>query len=285
MDISLGVGSQVATMAQQAALKAITLAFMVDNGSCTAVWGGLGGTTFPNGTTVASAISQLQANGVTVFISFGGANGSVLTSCSTASQAQAMYQAVVNTYHPTGLDMDIEGGVNASVLMGGLAGLKRANPGLIVSLTLPVLPTGLVSAGTNLLSAAHTAGFNPDVVNVMAMDYGSANDGLTSGHTMGSDAVAAAQATMAQVQSAGLTSSIGVTPMIGVNDTNTEVFGFADISTLVNFANSNSFVSRLAFWSLARDNGTCAGAGFASATCSGLSQNQFQFAAGFNAFH
>src|SRR5262249_61390372 len=74
MDISLGVGSQVATMAQQAALKAITLAFMVDNGSCTAVWGGLGGTTFPNGTTVARAISQLQANGVPAFLSFGGAH-------------------------------------------------------------------------------------------------------------------------------------------------------------------------------------------------------------------
>jgi hypothetical protein len=284
MDISLGVGSQVVSMAQQAGLKAITLAFMVDGG-CNAVWGGLGGTTFPNGTSVASAVSQLQANGVAVYISFGGANGSVLSSCSTVSGAQAMYQAVVNTYHPAGLDMDIEGGVNASVLMQALAGLKTANPGLSISLTLPVLPTGLVSAGTNLLAVAHQAGFNPDVVNVMAMDYGSGTDGLSSGQTMGSDAIAAAQNTLTQVRGAGLSSSIGVTPMIGVNDTNTEVFGFSDANMLVGFANSNSFITRLAFWSLARDNGSCAGAGFASATCSGLSQSSFQFSSAFNAFH
>ncbi len=84
--------------------------------------------------------------------------------------------------------MDIEGGVNASVLMSALAGLKRANPNLIISLTLPVEPFGLVTAGTDLLNAAHAAGFNPDVVNVMAMDYGSGNDNLSSGGTMGNDA-------------------------------------------------------------------------------------------------
>jgi chitinase len=50
---------------------------------------------------------------------------------------------------------------------------------LVISLTLPVLPSGLVTAGTNLLAAAHSAGFNPDVVNVMAMDYDSGVDGLS----------------------------------------------------------------------------------------------------------
>src|SRR5260370_18904626 len=99
-----------------------------------------------------------------------------------------MYQAVVNTYHPGGLDFDIEGGVNASVLMQALAGLKRANGNLTISLTLPVLSSGLITAGTDLLAAAHQAGFNPDVVNVMAMDIGAANDnrghiGLTATQT------------------------------------------------------------------------------------------------------
>ena len=81
---------------------------------------------------------------------------------------------------------------------------------LVISLTSPVLPSGLVTAGTNLLAAAHSAGFNPDVVNVMAMDYGV--DGLNSGQTMGSDATLAAQNTLRQVRAAGLSSSIGVTP-------------------------------------------------------------------------
>ena len=43
MDISLGVGETVATMASQAGLKAITLAFLVDGG-CVATWGGLAAT-------------------------------------------------------------------------------------------------------------------------------------------------------------------------------------------------------------------------------------------------
>jgi chitinase len=285
MDISLGEGETVATMASQAGLKAITLAFLVDGG-CVATWGGLGGNvtnaTFPNGTTVASAINALEAEGVSVIISWGGANGSIQSSCTTASQVQAMYQSVFNAYPGIiGQDFDIEGGINNSVVAQALAGLKAANPGKLISLTLPVLPTGLVSAGISILDACASAGFNPDVVNVMAMDYGSAND---NGGQMGLDATDAASATETQIHQAGLSSSVGVTPMIGVNDTNTEIFQLSDASTLLNFAKSNSYITRLTMWSLARDNGGCAGQGFASATCSGISQSNFQFSSILEAF-
>jgi len=275
----------VATMASQAGLKAITLAFLVDGG-CVATWGGLGGNvnnaTFPNGTTVASAISALEAEGVSVIISWGGANGSIQSSCTTASQVQAMYQSVFNAYPGIiGQDFDIEGGISNSVVAQALAGLKAANPGKLISLTLPVLPTGLVSAGISILDACASAGFNPDVVNVMAMDYGSANDNRAQ---MGLDATDAASATETQIHQAGLSSSVGVTPMIGVNDTNTEIFQLSDASTILNFAKSNSYITRLTIWSLARDNGGCAGQGFASATCSGISQSNFQFSSIFDAF-
>jgi hypothetical protein len=97
MDISLGIGSQVAAHAAAAGLPGITLAFLVDGG-CTAVWaGGLGNVSnamFPNGTSVKSAIDSLTAAGRRVIISWGGANGSVLSSCGSASKAQAMYQSV-----------------------------------------------------------------------------------------------------------------------------------------------------------------------------------------------
>jgi chitinase len=72
--------------------------------------------------------------------------------------------------------------------------------------------------------------------------------------------------------------------MIGVNDTNTEIFQLSDANTLVNFAKSNSYITRLAMWSLARDNGSCAGQGFASAICSAISQSNFQFSSIFEAF-
>jgi hypothetical protein len=75
-----------------------------------------------------------------------------------------------------------------------------------------------------------------------------------------------------------LDADIGVTPMIGVNDVNTEIFRLSDATGLVNFANSNSFITRLSMWSVSRDNGGCPNAGFASPTCSGLVQNEWDFA-------
>ncbi|MGA3080289.1 MAG: carbohydrate-binding protein [Terracidiphilus sp.] len=285
MDISLGVGETVASMASQAGLKSITLAFLVD-GDCVADWGGLGGTvangTFPNGTTVASAISALEAEGVSVIISWGGAEGSIQSSCSTASQVQAMYQSVFNAYPGiAGQDFDIEGGINNTVVAQALAGLKAANPSKLLSLTLPVEPVGLLSPQLAIITACKSAGFNPDVINGMAMDYGSSYD---NGAQMGLDATDVASALNSQIQAAGLSSGVGVTPMIGVNDTSTEIFQLADATTLVNFAKSNSYVKRLAMWSLARDNGSCAGVGYASATCSSISQSSYAFSDIFDSF-
>ncbi len=280
VDISLATGSQVAANAAAAGLPGITLAFLVDGG-CVAVWGGglgnVSNATFPNGTSVASAISALTSAGRKVIISWGGANGSALSSCGTAAQAQAMYQSVFNAY-PTisGQDFDIEGGVNATMLAAALKGLKAANSSKSISLTLPVLPTGLVSAGLTIVNACHSAGFHPDTINVMAMDYGSAND---NGGNMLLSAQQAAQATRSQTGD-----NIGVTPMIGVNDTNTEIFTTANASAFVTWAKGQSYINRLAFWSLSRDNGSCAGQTFASPICSGLSQSTWQFSQIFAGF-
>lgn len=279
-DISLGVGSQVATNARAAGLKSITLAFLVDGG-CTAVWGGgLGNVSnamFPNGTSVKSAIDALVAQGTSVIISWGGAAGSIQSSCGTASQVQAMYQSVFNAYpNIAGQDFDIEGGINNTVVAQALKGLKAANPSKSVSLTLPVLPTGLVTAGLNIVNACHAIGFHPDTINVMAMDYGSAND---NGGNMLLSAQQAAQATRNQTGD-----MIGVTPMIGVNDTNTEVFTLSNASALVTWAQGQTFINRLAFWSLARDNGGCAGQGFASPVCSAIAQSTWQFSSLFGPF-
>jgi chitinase len=282
VDISLATGSQVATNAAAAGLPAITLAFLVDGG-CTAVWGGglgnVSNATFPNGTSVKSAIDALTGAGRKVIISWGGAAGSVLSSCGSASQAQAMYQSVYNAYpNISGQDFDIEGGVNLAVLAPALAGLKAANSGKSVSLTLPVLPTGLVSAGLSIVDAVHNAGLRPiDTINVMAMDYGSAND---NGGNMLLSAQQAAQSTHNQYPN----DPIGVTPMIGQNDTQGEIFTLANASDFVAWARGQSYINRLAFWSLSRDNGGCPGQTWASPTCSGVSQNTWQFSSIFDGF-
>lgn len=279
-DISLAVGSQVVANAQAAGLRGITLAFLVDGG-CQATWaGGLGHVSsakFPNGNTVKSAIDGLVANGVSVIIAWGGANGSIASSCSGASQIQAMYQQAFNAYpNISGLDFDVEGGIPNDAVAAALKGLKAANPGKAISLTLPVLPTGLVTGGMNIVNACHAIQYHPDTINIMAMDYGSAND---NGGNMLLSAQQAAQATRNQTGE-----RIGITPMIGQNDTQGEIFTLQNARDLVAWARGQTYINRLAFWSMARDNGGCPGQTFASPSCSGVSQTTWQFSSIFRGF-
>lgn len=289
VDMGLTVDWQLLTIQQQSGIKVFTLGFVVGNGGCTPTWGGVGATvandTLPNGTTILSLVQGVRAAGGDVIISFGGASGTELAlGCTTVSSLQAAYQAVLNKYSvnsstPVRLDFDIEGGATTDTASidrrnQALVGLKNANPNLVISYTLPVLPTGLVASGVNILNRVKASGLNVNVINVMAMDYGSAND---NGGQMGLSAQQAASNTHNQVVAAGLTSSIGVTPMIGINDVNTEIFQLADAQGLLNFANANNYITRLSMWSVARDNGGCANQGFASPTCSGISQANWAF--------
>jgi len=267
-------GRNISSNASAASLPGVTLAFLVDGG-CTANWAGLGGSvaagTFWDGTPVSNEVNALISSGRKVIIAWGGASGSVLSSCTSASSAHAMYQSAKTKYPGiAGQDFDIEGGVNLQVFASALVGLSGT------SVTLPVLPTGLVTAGMNVVNAVHGAGVHP-IINVMTMDYGSAND---NGGNMLLSAEQAAAATRSQTGD-----SIGVTPMIGVNDTTTEVFTLSNASSLTSWARGQGYITRLAFWSLGRDNGSCAGqTSFASATCSGLSQSTWAFSAAMRGF-
>jgi hypothetical protein len=279
VDISLATGSQVASNVSAAGLPGVTLAFLVDGG-CQAVWGGgLGNVSnamFPNGTSVASQINALTGAGKKVILSWGGASGSVASSCSGAANIKAMWQQAFTAYpNVTGMDFDIEGGVDATAIGQAVAQLMSANPNKQISLTLPVLPTGLVSAGLSIVNACHAAGAHP-LVNVMAMDYGTAVD---NGGNMLLSAEQAAQNTHSQTGD-----TIGLTPMIGQNDNQAELFSLSNASSLVSWAKGQSYVQRMAFWSLSRDNGGCAGQTFASPTCSGVSQSNWQFSGIFAGF-
>lgn len=289
IDMGLTASWQLLNIQQQSGIRVFTLGFVVGNGGCTPTWGGVGATvandTLPNGTTMLSIIQGIRAAGGDVIISFGGASGTELAlGCSTVASLQAAYQSVINRYSvnsstPVRIDLDIEGGAildqtSINRRNQALVGLKNANPNLVISYTLPVLPTGLVASGVNMLNSIKASGLNVNVINIMAMDYGSAND---NGGQMGLSAVQAASNTHNQVVAAGLTASIGVTPMIGINDVNTEIFQLSDAQMLLNFANANSYISRLSMWSVSRDNGSCPNQGFASPVCSGISQTNWAF--------
>jgi chitinase len=290
--MSLATGQQILSIQQQSGIRVFTLAFIVSSGGgCSPGWGGLGGSlpfdNTPNGTSMVTLINGVRAAGGDVVISFGGAAGQELAlTCTTAASLQAAYQAVINRYNVRMLDFDIEGGAvsnQASIdrRNQALRGLRTANPNLLISYTLPVLPTGLVATGVNILNSIRTSGLRVDVINIMAMDYGSAND---NGGQMGLSAINAASATHDQILMAGLTSTVGVTPMIGINDVNTEFFRLSDATMLLDFALPRTYITRISMWSVARDNGSCPGQGFASPTCSGITQSQYQFSQIFSAF-
>jgi chitinase len=284
IDLSLSNSQQLLAIQRASGIRTLTLAFVVDGGSCQATWGGLGARmendVLPNGTSIQALVLALRSAGVDVIVSFGGANGADLSpACTTVEQVQAMYQSVIDRYGVTMLDFDIEGWAASqqpavNLRNAAVKALKAANPGLVVSYTLPVLPTGLAQAGLDIVTAVKSSGLALDVLNIMAMDYGPAAD---NGGDMGLSAVQAATATLAQMRAAGLDAKLGVTPMIGVNDVASEVFRLEDASRLVEFAHANTDVSRLSMWSVSRDLGSCPGQAWASPVCSGIAQDDYAF--------
>lgn len=249
---------------QNGGIRYYSLAFITndESASCEAAWGGAVplsqlSTYLPN---MDSDIQSLRSQGGDVIVSFGGEAGSELAqSCTSLSALEAQYQAIIDHYHVSHIDFDIEGVAvtqSASITLRNqaLAALQAANPGLLVSYTLPVLPTGLTSDGINLLQNAITNGVNVSMVNIMTMDYGSSFPS-----EMGQDAVDAGNSLYSQLQSlypskssSQLWSMIGLTPMTGANDVGGETFTLADAQTVLNFAQQKG-IGELAMWSVNRD--------------------------------
>jgi chitinase len=281
IDVSPGSGSAIMQLASNGSgNKHYTLAFILGRG-CSASWFG----TFEMNTAEADAIgtriNELRAAGGDVIISFGGAAAPELADvCPDAASLQAQYQAVVTKYHPYAVDMDIEDFPPTAIdnRNKALKGLEAANPGLRVHYTLGVLETGFTQPQMDVLNNARTNGTRVDLVNIMAMDYGHAVSDMYAA------AVSAAQGSRSWMNSNGFSSAqLGITPMIGVNDSAGETFTLANATSLASWSNSNG-VTLLAFWSVGRDNGGCPGGGAASPSCSGISQSNFQFSSIFHGF-
>jgi hypothetical protein len=265
--------------ATQAGLKAFSAAFVISSG-CTPIWGD----TLPvtNDPTVTSEITTAEADGAQPIVSFGGESGVELAqSCTNLSQLTAAYQSVISTLKIAHIDFDIEGAgiadtADNALRFQAIKALEAANPGLVVSVTIPVNPNGPDFNGQAFLQQAQSSGARIDLINVMAMDYGPSWD--TGGANMGADAVEAAQDTLAFAQTLwpSMTyANIGVTPMIGVNDDSAEVFSEANAQTLLSFAQQNH-LGRLSFWSVDRDQ-PCGGSASGLPACSEISQASLDF--------
>jgi chitinase len=268
-------------------LKYFTLAFIIDGGGCNATYNGDTPITDAGWT---SAINSLRGAGGDVIASFGGAAGTELgSSCTTVAALKTQYKRVIDGLNLTRVDFDIEGGTIADDAANdrrnkALAQLQQeyaaAGRKLDVQYTLATNPSGLPQDQLDLLTNAKNNNLTVNLVNLMTMDYGSPMD-------MGKAATDAATALHAQLgriwttkTDAQLWAMEGNTPMIGVNDTTSEVFSTANANTLVAFAKSKG-IQELAFWALGRDK-ACATNGTLSDTCSGTTQSAWQFSSIFN---
>ncbi|MBV9411370.1 MAG: cellulose binding domain-containing protein [Acidimicrobiia bacterium] len=293
VDATLWPTIDLPSLARADGVKTYTLGFIVNGqGSCRATWG-----TYYNlgDNWMADQISALRSMGGDVVVSFGGAaNQELAQACTTVSALQAQYQAVIDAYGLKSIDFDVEGAATADAASiarrsQAIAQLQQqaraAGRNLQVSLTLPVLPTGLTSDGLNVVRSARDNGVDVAVVNVMAMDYGAPSD------HMGADAVQAATSTHNQLATlypaktdAQLWAMVGVTPMIGQNDIAGEVFTTSDAQQLTTFAKTQH-LGRLAFWSANRDVQCSQGVKTSvDNLCSGVLQSPNQFASTFGQF-
>jgi len=290
VDLGLWPTADLRTFAKQTGMRAFTLAFVVsDNGgsACTPAWAGFDAYRIGGPQDFHANIAAFQASGGQVVVSFGGAvNSELALRCTDPAKLQAAYQQVVDRFDVDRIDLDIEGTAlgdtaanqrRATAIARVVAAQAAKGRHLDVSLTLPVMPTGLLGEGVAAVRGLAAAGVRPVAVNLMAMDYGQGT------RQMGAAAKSAAVATAGQLATipafAGLSASarlsmIGLTPMIGLNDTG-EVFTRADAQDLAAWSVANG-IEVLSYWEATRDQPCNPSIG--AYMCSGVRDAQWSFA-------
>src|SRR5579859_5958003 len=106
-------------------------------------------------------IDAIRQRGGDVIMSFGGEAGKEMANIiDDPAKLEAAYQQVIDQYHFTWLDFDVEGNnldkgkADSERRNTVLAALQKKNPGLIISYTLPVDPDGISDASQDLLRDA-----------------------------------------------------------------------------------------------------------------------------------
>ncbi|WP_240506821.1 carbohydrate-binding protein [Thermoactinospora rubra] len=279
IDITMPTPSLVSA-ANATGVKHYTLAFALgDSTGCNPAWGG----TIPiNDSRIIGDVKALQAMGGQVVVASGGALGPYLEHvCGTSGALLAAYKKVLDTVGTNHLDVDVEASIDIAKVNTALKQLQ-AERGTVVSYTLRVQGQdyGVDPFSLDILKDAAARGLNV-IVNPMLMNFGYTG-------TWGDAMISAAQATLNQMRSvwpgktdAQLKRMLGVTPMIGKNDTGMTTTQ-ADARKLRDWANANH-IGFVGFWSVARDNGGCPD-GRVSPTCSGIAQSPYEFTGIFKGF-
>ncbi|SER36793.1 PKD domain-containing protein [Natrinema salaciae] len=254
------------------------LAFVLGTGDGTPAWDGnpnqaVGETSFGD------EIRDLQARGGQAIISFGGATGNYLASDYDDPHALAdAFESVVDEYDCPYIDIDDEA-PNGSVVdlrNEALSILQDRRPDVHVGYTVRTRVTGI--ADTEIITNAIDNGVEIEYVNLMTMNWGWVR-------TSAENCIQCAEGAHDQLQEwfpdksdAELYDMIGITPMIGVQNSG-EPFYPDDAAEVRSYAEEHD-IGLLSFWSIERDN---PGNGLDSEH-SGVDQEPFEFSENFNGF-
>ncbi|HEX4462375.1 MAG TPA: carbohydrate-binding protein, partial [Polyangia bacterium] len=269
--------------------KSFLLAFVLDSGGCTPAWDGLAANPVASDTKVAAVIAATRAAGGDVGISFGGYNGTELgQSCGSASALAAAYQAVIDKYQLTHIDLDVENAAlgdtanetkrfQAVKLLEDAA--TAAGRTLNVSLTIPMTTIGFPDTGKAQIGLAIAAGARIDIFNIMDFDYGG------PAATMADADIAIAEDVHAQLKAlypawtdAQAYAHTGLQLMNGHTDQPSELFTTDTFKSILAYAQSKH-LGWLANWALNRDR-ACDNSqplNWANGFCSSVDQQPYDF--------
>jgi hypothetical protein len=294
------LGDSMTGLAQASGSLYYTMAFIEapSKDQCLPTWNGDPSMGMDSGA-FADDIASLRALGGDVVPSFGGYSADhggteVAETCHSPEELAAAYESVITAYDVTRLDMDVE--VDA---LNRTFSINRRNKAiklvedwaeaqgrpLQIEYTLPVEPPGLEPNALYVLQNAIDNGARVDVVNIMTFDY---YDGVTN--DMGHAAIEAARNLRRQLaelypykSSKALWAMEGNTILPGIDDYGPpEVTYQKDAQRLLRFAQTKG-ISTISTWAAQRDNGGCPGT-VDSDSCSGLVQDDWEFAHILNAF-
>ncbi|GAA0449335.1 hydrolase [Paractinoplanes deccanensis] len=283
LDLESGT-ADVTAIAEATGQADYTVAFVVANGAgdCTATWGGSAAL---DDSDVQAGLDAIADLGGQITVATGGADGTYLEAVCTAAELATAYEKALDAAGSNRLDVDILIGdgqqVTAATVATALQAVQDARD-TVVSITVPVAEDGdgLTGDAVALLKSMKSAGVDV-TVNVMTMNFEGSGDwgtAMTGAAESVRDDVAAVWTGLSD---ADVYAMLGVTPMIGVNDSGATTT-VANAQTLLGYAEEKE-LGYVRFWSVNRDNDGCAD-GTVSSSCSGIAQTDYAFTSLFAAF-
>lgn len=261
----------LAEIAEQSETKFFNLGFMqatgVVNGRLNWSWGGFNGLNELTNDQwqyegIKKAIRELREEGGDVALSFGGLNsGAFWELTQDVTILTNAYQELIEGYGLTRIDLDVEAGaMDYQHNKANAKAIKKIQEltGVKVTLTLPVMPTGLIQTGLDVLKAYLEEGVDLENINIMTMCYGASVPDYAKG------SIDAVDNTMKQVKDyfkkyAGIDLTteqayvkLGTTPSVGFENTGHPYFTTEMMKQVVDHAVEKN-IGMVSFWSINRD--------------------------------